>query len=266
MEGESITIEGPGGPVGFSVTGSGPALVLVAGLGSTRRIWGSLPAILGQRFTVVCPDNRGVGASRGGEAFTLAGAARDLVAILDHLGLERASLLGASMGGAIALVTARDAPARVERLVLASCAAHLSHHGRASLGLLSRLLELDPPDLVGLALAALTFAPPFHERHPSIIREVGELYGLDPRDVEGARAQARHLLEGWDLRPNLPDIRVPALVVAGRRDAVVSVEDTELLASGLPHATFLELPDAGHSVLAEGGVPVLERIQDFISG
>ena len=250
--------------MGATVTGGGPPLVLVAGLGSTGRIWGQLPEILGRRFTVICPDNRGVGSSREGEPFSLGGAARDLVAVLDHLGLEGAFFLGASMGGAIVLELARRHPGRVRRMVLASCAARLSRHGRASLELLSLLLELEPPERVGPAMAALTFAPPFHERHPAIVREVGTLYGLDPRDVAGARAQARHLLEGWDLGPSLTEIRTPALVIAGRRDPVVALEDTRELASALGTARFVELPDAGHSVLAEGGPKLLERIAGFL--
>ncbi len=266
MDDALTTIRTPGGPLGFTVTGTGPPLVLVAGLGSTHRIWGRLPGILGRRFTVICPDNRGVGASRGGEVFTLTGAARDLVAILDHLDLPRAAFLGASMGGALALVTAMEHRHRVNRLVLASCAARLSRHGRASLGLLAALLELDPPERVGPALAALTFAPPFHERHPGVVRETGELYGLDPADVPGARAQVLNLLRGWDLRSDLEHLRVPVLVLAGRRDAVVAVEDTRELAEAIPGARFVELPDAGHSVLAEGGPSLLDEITDFLLG
>jgi 3-oxoadipate enol-lactonase len=260
-----LTISGPHGPIGVTVNGAGPGLVLLAGLGSTSRVWGQLPELLGRSFMVICPDNRGVGRSRGGEPFTIAGAGREVTTVLDALEIGRAGLLGASMGGTIALGTAIAHPGRVSGLVLASCAAHLSRHGRRSLGLLARLLEVLPPEDFGRELMTLAFAPPFHERFPGFVSEAARLYGLEEEDVYGTRVQAQHLLQGWDLRPELPRLDVPSLVLAGERDAIVAHEDTAELAA-IPDAELVVLADVGHSVLAEGGERVLSRATSFLGG
>jgi len=240
-------------------------LILLAGLGSTHRIWGELPQLLGRTFLVVCPDNRGVGGSHGGEPFTLHGAVDELVSVLDHLGIERAPILGASMGGLIAVSAALDIPARVDRLVLASCAAHLSRHGRRSLALLARLIEVLAPEEIGPALMTLAFAPPFQERFPGFVSEAAALYGLAPADVDGTLHQARHLLKGWDLRPRLAEVHAPTLVLAGARDAVVAVEDTATLEKLIPGAKLVTVPDAGHSVLAEAGQELLATVTSFLT-
>ncbi|HHQ47267.1 MAG TPA: alpha/beta fold hydrolase [Acidobacteria bacterium] len=257
--------EGPNGPVGYSVVGEGVALFLVGGLGSTGRIWGDFPAILGRRFRVVTPDNRGVGGSRGGAPFGLAVQAEDLAALAAHLGIGSAAFLGASLGGPIVLETARRFPALVERMVLVSCAANLSAHGRTLMGLLDALLAQIEPELFGRLLTALSFAPPFHERHPALVEQVAALYGLNPADVEGTHAQVRHLLAGWDLRPHLAGIGIPALALAGERDPVVAAEETEALAAALPRARFRRFPDAAHSVLAEGGEEALGEVLAFLA-
>ena len=83
-----VAMPRPAHKVGFEL-GDGPPLVLIAGLGATCRIWGSLPELLGRQFRVIAVDNRGVGGSRAGEPFTLAGAANDLRAVLDDRGVAR---------------------------------------------------------------------------------------------------------------------------------------------------------------------------------
>jgi len=255
---------GPNGPIGFSTHGEGPPLFLIGGLGSTGRIWGDFPGLLGRSFLVVCPDNRGLGASRGGAPSTLATQAEDLAALAEHLGLGPTTFLGASLGGPIVLETARRFPRMVRRMVLISCAANLSTHGRTLMGLLSKLLDHLPPALFGELLTTLSFAPPFHARHPALVRQVAELYGPDPADLEGTRTQVRHMLSGWDFRPHLASMEAPTLVLAGGRDPIVGVEETAALASALPHARLRVFPDAAHSVLAEGGEEALGEVLEFL--
>jgi 3-oxoadipate enol-lactonase len=263
---DELIVNTPRGPVAGAVEGNGPAVVLIAGLGSTRAIWGDLPARLARQFTVVVLDNRGVGGSRAGDPFSLEGAAEDVAAVLEAAAPEgRGALLGASLGGAIALATAIAHPGCVTALVLASAAAHLSNHGRRSLTLLHDFLLHLPAERVGPSLMSLAFAPPFQERFPGFVDEAADLYGLDPDDVPGALGQTRHLLQGWDLRRNLNDVTCPALVLAGTRDPVVAAEDTRDLAANLPNGTILSLPDAAHSPLAEGGREIIDRVVAFLT-
>lgn len=257
-------VDGPNGPIGVTTTGTGPAVVLIAGLGATARLWGELPVVLGREFTTVTMDNRGVGRSRGGTPFSLARAAEDVMAVADALEFQRIRVVGASLGGAIALHVAVAFPDRVAAAVVASAAARLSRHGRRSLELLRDLVTHAPPESVGRCLMTLAFAPSFHERSGGFIRKAEALFGLDPADAPGALAQAEAALAGWDLRPELSGCAVPTLVLAGARDPLVSVEDTAEIATTIPEAQFVRLENAGHSVLAEGGLEVLQRVMTFL--
>jgi pimeloyl-ACP methyl ester carboxylesterase len=95
---------------------------------------------------------------------------------------------------------------------------------------------------------------------------VAELYGIDPDDVPGALGQADELLRGRDLRPELGRVRVPTLVLAGGRDPLVAAEDTAAIAAAIPGAELVTVPHAAHSVLAEGGGPLLARVIGFLEG
>jgi len=257
-------IDGPSGPIAGSHIGNGPCLTLVAGLGATRSLWGELPGLLAKTFTVVTLDNRGIGGSRGGSQFTADGAAEDMWTVLDDLGHQTTALMGASLGGLIALRAALSRPDQVNRMVIASTAVRLSNHGRRSIELLRDMLEHFPPGIFGRSLMTLGFGPPFHQRLPGFVDQAARLYGLDPSDVPGALAQAEHMLEGWDDRKGLKSLQVPALVLAGQRDSVVAWEDTAEIAEALPQAKFVRAPDAGHSVLAEGGKHVFDRVVAFL--
>lgn len=256
--------EGPSGPIAGSVVGDGPCLLLIAGMGATGRIWGDLPRVLSSSFTVVTMDNRGVGGSREGLPFTVDRAAEDVWAVLDHLGFTTAAFLGASLGGSIALKAAEKHPDRVDRMVIASSAVRLSTHGRKLISMLIDLLDHLPPKTFGRTLMTLGFAPPFHRRLPGFVDQAAELYGLDPKDVPGARAQAESMVNGTTPPPRLEDLHIPALVVAGHRDVLIAWEDTAEMAKALPDATFLAVPDGGHSILAEGGKSVFDRIVRFL--
>src|SRR5262245_53883510 len=105
----------------YEVTGDGPPLLLVMGLGGDRRGWDLVRPELARRHRLVLLDNRDAGeSSEATAAYGLADMAADALALMDHLGIDRFHVLGASMGGAIALHLALQAPVRVASLVLAS--------------------------------------------------------------------------------------------------------------------------------------------------
>ena len=262
---KAFSIQAPNGTVAGIETGDGPPVVLIAGLGSTTRLWGNLPEVLGRDFHVIAIDNRGVGGSSEGKTFTFAGAAEDLAAVLDDRGLDHAALLGASMGGVIALHTAIAHPGRIDRLVIASSAPRLTNYGRRILELIRDLLLYGPAERAGAALMTLAFSPSFHDRFAGFVDETERLYGPDEADVPGTLLQIEHLLGGWDLLEWLPSVTAPSLVLYGDHDPVVCPDETKELAAGLPSAELVKVPGAAHSILAEGGEAVLRRVTDFLA-
>lgn len=262
---EVRTVNGPRGPVTYERWGQGPMLLLLAGLGSRARLWGELPRVLSDRFTVLAPDNRGVGGSRTGEPFSLEGAADDAALVLAAAGAQTAGVVGVSMGGLIACHLAARHPATVERLVVASCAARLTPHHRRVLRFFELAFTRLTPGEAAEALMAFAFAGSFADRYPGFVDQAARLWTLEPEDLPGAMQHVRHLQGGWDLRPVAAAITCPTLAVAGELDPIVPAALTRELAGAIPEARFREVPGAAHSVLAEGGAALLNEVIEHLS-
>jgi 3-oxoadipate enol-lactonase len=263
---EHLTSAGPRGPIAWETWGEGkPPLLLLAGLGSRARLWGELPHLLSDDFTVLAPDNRGVGGSRGGDAFTLEGAADDAAVVLAEMATAPAGVLGVSMGGLIACQLAARHPAAVGRLVVASCGARLTPSHRRVLRFFELAFTRMTPDEAAEAFMAFAFASGFADRYPGFVDQAARLWTLDPDDRAGALGQLAELRKPWDLRPLLATISCPTLVLAGELDPIAAASATREVAAAIPEARYREVPGAAHSVLAEGGAALLREVTDFLS-
>jgi pimeloyl-ACP methyl ester carboxylesterase len=118
-----ITIDG--GTLSYDVSGAGPPIVFVAGLGEHGTYWMAQVAAFSSAFQVVTFDHGGVGASEGQPPYKVEQWAADTLRLIDHLGLDRVHLVGHSTGGAIAQVLAADHSDRVASLVLGATWARL---------------------------------------------------------------------------------------------------------------------------------------------
>jgi pimeloyl-ACP methyl ester carboxylesterase len=262
---QRLVAAGPRGPIAYELWGGDrPPLVLVAGLGQRANLWGELPRLLADRFTVLAADNRGVGGSRSGQPFTLEGAADDLPLVLDHAGLESAGVLGVSMGGLIATLLAAHHPTRVASLVVASCVARLTPSHARILRFFELLMSRLRPAEAAEALMAFAFGSAYADRFPGFVDQAARLWTLEEDDLPGVLQQVAHLKTGWDLRGAAASITCPTLVVAGELDAIAPAIGTRELAAAIPEARYREVPGAAHSVLAEGGGALLTEILDFL--
>ena len=262
---EARIVAGPRGTVAYERWGGGAPLLLLAGLGSRARLWGELPRLLSERFTVLAPDNRGVGGSRGGSPFTLDGAADDGALVLADAGFSSAGVIGVSMGGLIACRLAARHPDAVGRLVVASCGALLTPSHRRVLRFFEVAFTRLEPAEAAEAFMAFAFGSAFADRFPGFIDQAARLWTLDPEDRPGAVGQLQHLKGGWDLRPDLGAIRCPTLALAGELDPIVPAAATREIAAAIPEARYREVPGAAHSVLAEGGSALLNEVVEFLS-
>jgi 3-oxoadipate enol-lactonase len=151
---------------------------------------------------------------------------------------ERVSICGLSLGGATAMWAAANAPARVDRLVLACTAARFGEPGpwleRAAI-VREHGLEPIADDIVG---RWFTPAAP-----GEVVARFRELLVDTPRDEYAACCEA---LAHWDFRDRLGEIRAPTLVIAAAEDSATPREHAELLANGIPDAKLVVLPAAAH--------------------
>src|SRR5687767_7525000 len=142
----------------------GEPLLLVPGLGATCRVWDPVAPELAEHNTLVLVDNRGIGRSVSRrKPHTLADYAADLVELLDELRLDKAHVLGLSLGGIIAQRLAVDHPSRVDRLVLMSCTDRFTTYLTQMAAMLGRTLKWFPREMFVRTMELLGTAPPYFD-------------------------------------------------------------------------------------------------------
>jgi 3-oxoadipate enol-lactonase len=257
-------LERPDGWLHYAVSGRNhaPALVLLHPLGASSEIW--RPQLQGfeQFFRVIRLDLRGHGQSRLSTGpFTaqrIDTYAQDVLALLDHLTLERAHCCGLSLGGAIALQVAARQPLRVARLVLANTAASFPPAAMWD----ERIETALGPGVSGLldSVPARWLGADFRAHQPEVVEQLmTELRKVSARGY----AEACAALRDWDLSAELAAVRAPTLVIAGAGDISTPVQRAEELVTGIEGADLLVL-DAGHLSNVEQAEDFTTAVIDFL--
>lgn len=237
--------------IAYDDVGAGPPVVLVHGLGGGRWSWDANVAALAARHRVIAPDLPGHGQSdKPAIDYRMPTLAATLAGLLDALGIDRAALVGNSMGGLIALEAAIASPDRVSKLVLANAAG-------ATRFPIERL-PVDPRRFVGLPI---TIRPPekIVEKYIRFLFVAEAGWPIDhslaktretlARDDYPAQANAflRSAIGTFDSEASkhLDAIRCPTLVVWGDADRLLPKESPDVFAK-IPGARLERLPNVGH--------------------
>ena len=240
-----------------------PVVVLTGSLGTRRSMWAPQARALAGRFRVVCCDVRGHGASPVPPGpYSMADLGGDLVALLDHLELERAHLCGLSIGAMMSLWAAAHAAARVDRLIL--CCTTARFHPDAAAAYRERAQAVRADGLGGLADAVVArwFTPEFAAERPDVVARMrAELAGTPPEGY----AACCEALSGLDLTPELAQIAAPTLVIAGSRDQATPPEHGEVIAAAIAGAQFVTAPDAAHLASVERPDSVTAHWERFLT-
>lgn len=236
-----------------------PCLVLSNSLGTDLSMWEPQAQALATDFLVLRYDTRGHGASaRAAAATTLADLGGDVLGLLDHLGIERASFCGISMGGLTGQWLGVHAPQRIARLVLANTAARI---GTPEVWQ-ARAAQVRAAGMEAVADGApgRWFTPAFIEREPALVARLAAT--LRAQDAEGYAACC-DALAGADLRADVGRIAAPTLVVAGEHDPVTTVADGAWLCGHIPGAHLLALP-ASHISSLEAADAFTRGLRRFL--
>lgn len=284
VNGISITFEDKG-------PRDAPAILLVMGLGGQLTLWPDefVDALNARGFRTIRYDNRDVGLSTRFDAagvpnlkwmfvksllrlpvrsaYTLADMAADGVALLDHLGIARAHIVGVSMGGMISQHIAARYPDRVLSLTSVMSTTGNSRLPRAQKEamqvLTSRPMSGDPEDLIAYSVRAAKVIgspgyPPDEERLQRRVRSDFER-GWYPQGV--ARQMAAIVADG-DRRPMLKSIGAPTLVIHGESDPLVPLAGGRDTADNIPGARLLTIPGMGHDL----PLGLVDTLADAIAG
>lgn len=219
-----------------------PPLVLGASLGTDTTLWQPQVPELAGRFRIVRYDHRGHGRSPVPPGpYRIEELGADLLALLDRLGLARVHLGGLSLGGMVGMWLAAHAPDRVDRLVLLCTSARLGPPQTWA----ERAAAVRAGGMAAIADPALArwFPPGFAERQPSTVARWREVLLATPAEGYAACCEA---IAAMDLRPVLPRIQAPTLVIAAREDPATPPEHAERIAAAIPGARLELLADAAH--------------------
>jgi 3-oxoadipate enol-lactonase len=219
-----------------------PVLLLGGSLGTTLEMWdGQLP--LAERLRLVRFDHRGHGGSPVPPApYEIADLGRDVLAMMDALGIERGSYCGASIGGMVGIWLAANAPDRVARLVLICTAAHLPP---ASLWRerAAAVLEAGSTEVVADRVVERWLTPDYAAAHGDVRARLRAM--LVDTDAAGYAACCG-AIERMDLREQLPSIDVPTLVISGSDDPATPIEHQRLIAEAIRGARHEVVGPAAH--------------------
>ncbi len=216
-----------------------PALVLLNSLGTDLRMWDPQAEALRDEFRVVRCDARGHGGSPLADApWTLADLGGDVLALLDSLGIEKASFAGVSLGGSTAVWIAAHAPERVERLVPCFTSAYFGPPDPW----LERAATVRAEGVEAVSDAVLTrwFTAAVD---PDLRARMKAMMEATP---PAGYAAATEVVGNLDLRPDLASITAPTLVISGSEDPATPPAVGRALADGIPGADFVELSGAAH--------------------
>lgn len=249
--------------VRVSVTGEGPPLLLVHGLGAPLDLWAPLVKEL-EGYTIIRLDNPGSGASTvPWPPWTMSKYAETLDAVLEELGFDRVDVLGLSFGGMISQEFAFRYPQRVRRLILAGTS--------AGVGV-----------TFGNPLALTVLATPLRYYSRTYMAAVAPfLYGGDAdggselvADQSDARHKMRPSIPGYYAQIAtastfssfwyLPTLRMPAMVLAGDEDPITNTLSCWTIAQRIPDCEYREIKGGGHLFLMEKPVVSAEAIRDFL--
>ncbi|MDH3584515.1 MAG: alpha/beta hydrolase, partial [Phycisphaerae bacterium] len=223
---------------------------------------------LGKHFSVVRLDNRGIGQSKGHRPVTrLHDYSADLVELLDHLQVERAHVLGLSLGGVVAQRFTMDHGDRVDRLVLVSCPHRFGPYLREIAQLLGQSLRYFPRKLFARTMEILGSGPGFIDESPEKIdQNVAET--VAQKISRAALVQQLKALGASDNDVEHGEFGIdhPTLVIGGEYDSLIPHRYTRQMSEVIPGSRFLLVEEAGHNPFMECPEKIVPAIISFLTG
>lgn len=225
--------------------GRGTPMVLLHGYPLDHHLWDEVAPLLEDTFDLILPDLRGFGSSSTVDSFyAMEDMAADIAALLDHLKIEKADIVGHSMGGYVALAFARLYPNRV-----------------SGLGLVSSQVLADPPERKegryksaaevadkGIASVVETMTPKFAS-NPQLQKFARE--SMERQQPAAYIGALKAMAERVDSTPLLSKLNVPIVIVHGDADSLIPVDRAREVKAALPKAYLVEINGAGHMPMME---------------
>lgn len=236
-----------------------PALIFSNSLGTNFNMWQAQIDFFQQDFLVICYDTRGHGASSAPQGpYSMDQLGQDVVNLLDHLNVEKATFCGISMGGLTGQWLAIHRPERFNQVVVCNTAAKIGQeqawNDRAAL---VREQGLQP---IASTAASRWFTEPFIQSNATVVNNLQN--DLAAGSAEGYASCCEALAKA-DVREQLKDINVPVLVIAGQQDPITTVADAQFMVERIANSQLFEI-NASHISNVELPNEFNQAVKQFI--
>ena len=220
---------------------SQPAIIFSNSLGTQFNMWQPQISFFEKKFYVICYDTRGHGASSAPQGpYSIEQLGTDVVHLLDHLNIQKASFCGISMGGLTGQWLAIHHPERFNHVIVCNTAAKIGQeqawNDRAQL---VREQGLKP---IAETAASRWFTEPFIRSNTAIVESLSNDLGAGSPEGYASCCEA---LAKADVREQLKNITIPTLVVAGQKDPVTTVADAQYIINHVRSSSLFEI-NASH--------------------
>ncbi len=243
--------------IDYKIEGSGEPLVMIMGVASTRKAWLFQTSAFKKHFQVVTFDNRGCGESdKPSEPYSIRDMADDTAGLMNHLEIDRAHVLGVSMGGMIAQELAIKYPEKINKLILGCTFAKKAEPGGISTELAKKLgyegdysysdlLSLPVKDII-LALAELAFNRKINRFFLLPVMK----FWINKMDISGISNQIEAIWQ-HDTLERLKFIKSHVLVITGSDDRVINPLSSEVIAEQIPASRLVKYAGGSHAFFVE---------------
>jgi pimeloyl-ACP methyl ester carboxylesterase len=252
----------------YEVQGKGFPLVMIMGLSANMDWWDpKLVEETSKKYKTVVFDNRGAGRTDAPKIdYSIKMFADDTEKLMDSLKIQKAHVLGISMGGMIAQEFALTYPQRVEKLVLCStnCGASKSVPPAPKiLNLLMGGASGTSEDIIKNTIPIL-FTEDFIKSNPDIMKVVTERLMKAPIAPDAFTRQVKAIM-AWDTYARLPKIKAPTLVMHGKKDILVPPENAKILADRIPGAKLAYFEKSAHALFSQETDKVVDTLLKFLA-
>jgi 3-oxoadipate enol-lactonase len=248
--------------IDYSDDGEGLPVVLMHAFANDRMLWTPQIGALRSRYRIVALDLRGFGGSSrvDGRAVSMDQYADDVVALLDHLKIDRAVVGGISLGGYVALSFALRYPKRILGLILANTRATADNPDWASF---REALVADVEKRGAVAVVENYGDKPFSSTCPASVKdEVRRMILRQP--PTGLASGTRGMASRPDRTASLGSIRVPTLVISGTEDNYIPSSEGEAMHRAIAGSTFVDIPGGGHLSNIDSTAAFNSAVESFL--
>ena len=243
----------------FKDSGEGTPLVMLHGLTASHTAFDWEEDYFKERYRVITMDARGHGQSDRPRSYVLSDLVEDVIAILDHLKIRKAHILGISMGSYIAQGIALEYPERVDKLILVATKSNGKTSSTQEL-MLAHADEIEGMDEPQIRDALAKYI--YHDTE-AVARRMEETPQPELNEIE--LAAAHKALAGFDFRSALPMVQAETLIISGKYDGLNPPDRGKELANLMLNGHFVEFEHSGHAPQTEEPERFREVVSEFLT-